>query len=560
MPASKTPTNRTAIKAPPMYGEHHLRSENLAFDIDVWYPPLAEHTFSTVFLPLKRREAEAIVAYYNATWRSLPHELTSQAVETLLALEARIDKALIEHFASRGAFLRLCGRSPKDGEPTDPVLRSKIWASYQSTLQTMSQAEQIPVTDDNLRVAAIAKTESWMKVHSGAHAMSLLLTSERVFSDMIDWLHYGEPEQLVLREFSDAFDLSTEFRCYIQSGILQGISQYDTYAMHSYLQDPSNRAIVIRAVVSEWRKVKDCIETIDGSYCADFGVDMVQRTAQFIELSPYRKCTGPALFAWKGPAELVVPERPDIQDDTVRDLVQMGGAIAEHAVFRVRSKPIPGIGGLVEMNWDFRWSQRRMDTPKPYRNVCSHVMANTTIAEKTINILKHIQERLSEKQHVLFVYGTLKRKCHWHSKYMTGAHFLGEASTVRPQTLVIGQCGVPYLLDLRQDDDAKPVRGELWRLSEEMLQGIDEYEGIEKGHYVRKEIEVECTRRRGTTAICKAFCYFYAIKSGASDVEASLLQATRLAEYPAGEQKSNYKPIHHIQVKQLQYLGEHATT
>ena len=50
--------------------EHRLRSENLAFDIDVWYPPLAEHTFHTEFLPLRRAEAAAIIGYHDVTWRA----------------------------------------------------------------------------------------------------------------------------------------------------------------------------------------------------------------------------------------------------------------------------------------------------------------------------------------------------------------------------------------------------------------------------------------------------------------------------------------------------------
>jgi hypothetical protein len=42
-----------------------LRSENLPYDIDVWYPSLASVTFRTEFLPLTRSEARAIVRYYH---------------------------------------------------------------------------------------------------------------------------------------------------------------------------------------------------------------------------------------------------------------------------------------------------------------------------------------------------------------------------------------------------------------------------------------------------------------------------------------------------------------
>ena len=125
-------------------GEHRLRSENLAFDIDVWYPPLAEHTFSTVFLPLTRFDAEAIVAYYNKVHRRVDknHGFTDQVVDRLKSLEARIDTVLQREdssFAKHGAFLRLCGRSPKDGEPTDPVLRAKIWESYCDALERVDE-------------------------------------------------------------------------------------------------------------------------------------------------------------------------------------------------------------------------------------------------------------------------------------------------------------------------------------------------------------------------------------------------------------------------------------
>lgn len=80
-----------------MNGDKHLllRSENLAFDIDVWYPPLAEHyTFGSVFIPLTRAEAQAVLSritmqpFAVCPLVCLPKDLTSSAVvETLLNLE-----------------------------------------------------------------------------------------------------------------------------------------------------------------------------------------------------------------------------------------------------------------------------------------------------------------------------------------------------------------------------------------------------------------------------------------------------------------------------------------
>jgi len=447
----------------------------------------------------------------------------------------------------------LCGRSPKDGEPTDPAARRAVWAGYQATLQKIVEEEGQPL-DGNTRVAAIARAPSYLRVRSGADAMSLILTSERVFSDMLDWLKFGEPEQIVLREWSDSFDVSSEFRCYVEHDILLGISQYDTYAQFDFLQEASNRATVIRAVVNEWAVVRDCIETIEGSYCADFGVDMQRGKAHLIELSPFRRCTGPALFAWKNEAQLVFPDRRDVQDDPISCVIQHKH-VAKGALFRFRSEVIPGIEDLVEMNWDLRWSDLRVDTPKKYRDLYAKAVQSKT------SLVSQISGWFFYRDHVLFTYGTLKRNCHWHSKYLTGAQFIGDATTEEPHSLVVGQCGVPYLIRISPDDKARPVRGELWRISDEMLRGIDEYEGIYKGHYTREEIAtVVMSGATGTREVHNAFCYFYAVKPGASDVDTSLSQAERISEYSAEEQKKRYKPIHHIQVKQLQYLGEEATT
>lgn len=44
--------------------EHKLRSENLPFDIDVWYPKLTQFTFHTYLIPLTRTQAKSIILYY----------------------------------------------------------------------------------------------------------------------------------------------------------------------------------------------------------------------------------------------------------------------------------------------------------------------------------------------------------------------------------------------------------------------------------------------------------------------------------------------------------------
>lgn len=47
----------------------------------------------------------------------------------------------------------------------------------------------------NTKLRAIART-SWLQVNTGADAMSLLLTSERVFADLHDWIEVRAPSLL----------------------------------------------------------------------------------------------------------------------------------------------------------------------------------------------------------------------------------------------------------------------------------------------------------------------------------------------------------------------------
>ena len=215
------------------------------------------------------------------------------------------------------------------------------------------------------------------------------------------------------------------------------------------------------------------------------------------------------------------------------------------------------IGDLVDLNWDFRWSPSRHDIPKPFREMYTlAIREESNLVEQLLRWVLPVTKP-QQPQHILFVYGTLKRSCHWHSKYLTGATFLGSGTTATPQSLVIGDCGVPYLIRPKvPDSEALHVIGELWSISDEMLRNMDDYEGVDKNHYMREEIDIVCSNGVRTVALC----YFYAVKTGASDVDKSLLQAPRIAEYTVGEQRRRYKPIHHIQVKQLEYLGEETTT
>jgi hypothetical protein len=266
--------------------EHRLRAENLSWDIDVWYPLVQDFTFRTVFIPLTLTEARAIQAFHDVSWRHMRKHLTRAEIDTLQRLEEDIDHKIKSEFPN-GAFVRLCGRSPKDGEPLD---KERVLKQYEENLERVSSCGYDLTTT---KMMAIART-SHLKVFSGAEVMSLLLTSERVYADMIDWIKYGEPEQVCLRDWSPDLSMDHEFRVFVCSDQITAISQYDHYCHYPHL-DPQ-RERLREGIEALWKKVHFRIGV--SSYLFDVAYLPASDSFIVIEFSPFFPCTGPALFNW----------------------------------------------------------------------------------------------------------------------------------------------------------------------------------------------------------------------------------------------------------------------
>jgi gamma-glutamylcyclotransferase (GGCT)/AIG2-like uncharacterized protein YtfP len=99
--------------------------------------------------------------------------------------------------------------------------------------------------------------------------------------------------------------------------------------------------------------------------------------------------------------------------------------------------------------------------------------------------------------HLAFVYGTLKQGFgnHWlMEELMESRHarFLGAGLTSRKFPLVCGPFRVPFLLHT-PSPCGHHVRGEVYEIDDFALARLDDLEGITKGHYERKQIDVTMT-------------------------------------------------------------------
>ena len=131
-----------------------------------------------------------------------------------------------------------------------------------------------------------------------------------------------------------------------------------------------------------------------------------------------------------------------------------------------------------------------------------------------------------------------------------GGKFLSTAETCEKIPLVIGDCGVPYLLgDLFGDTAAQSICGELYEISPTCLQNLDDYEGVAKEYYSRELIDVVLPSPSGElpATIVQAFVY---VLTSSSEY---LRSRPYLSEYDISTHKRLYNPIKHIQIKQKNY-------
>ncbi len=559
------PTGNEGTKQLAFNSEHRLRSENLAFDIDVWAPIFLNHNYEesygnnypasvvkpltarSVFVPLTFKEAQAIRAFHDVSWRNSrsPPMLTLEETQILKKLEQDLDDTLKKNFSSTSsspcAFVRLCGRSPKDGDPRD---FSRIRKEYEfavksilasqspgSTDQASNQDINIYQVDPLIKLQAIARINP-LRVTSGQDILQLLLTSERVYADMLDWTKYGEPEQIVLREYNPEVRLDYEFRLFICHGKVTAISQYDHHAYYPHLDSTLSESNaqhiqeLKEGLLTCWQVVHRVLTGTSNeatmSYVADIAYLPQSKKYVLLEISPFSPCTGAALFSWSHDRLLMEgkSDDPDMQ----------------YPVFRLKKKDDlhSQLNDLIQWNWEDRWYNPQRES-LPYEEYFydpnthddneddgkkikkTRVSNQTSFWSRLMCILggggndtidtdiivtpattsNPVAEDTSpaatssnEAPTLLFVYGTLKTGFQWNSKYLSprlGASYIGHAQTITRFPLVIGDCGVPYLLgDVPNVEGVEGkqqhwILGELWSVNAEALRGLDDYEGLGKG-------------------------------------------------------------------------------
>ena len=272
--------------------DHKYRHQNMSVDMDVWYPFLKSITFKTYFIPLKYREAEAILNFNYYRNKGKKDKFTKEDTKILRNLEKKVDHYFETHDdLKNGAMFRLSGRSGKDMDYYD---NKKIYALYQENLKRKCKELGTDENDINTKYVSITTLMNRFKVNNGKDVLNVLLTSERLFLDLKDWLNHGGREQMILRKWDDSLCSDREFRAFIQNNELKAICQDERFALFKNMVE--NKDLYEKLINDYFKTALQPLMKIP-NYIADFCI-LKNNEVKLIEFSPFLRCTSACLFRW----------------------------------------------------------------------------------------------------------------------------------------------------------------------------------------------------------------------------------------------------------------------
>jgi len=289
---------------------------HIPFDVESWYPQISEFTFHTEILELSRETALSIVKFYRKKYIFRNSEkITIEDINNLEDLEKQIDAILSsDDFKDTGAFVRLSSRSPKDGLPVDV---SSLLEDYETLLQSYSSQGY----EDSVNTKMIAFTRSMgpsLRSRTGREAMNLIVTSERVYSDILLALdcfdieskvdsedeHDGKKEvnwdtRIFIRKWDDRVRDDYEFRGFVYQGKLTALSQYNHYCVFPYLMEQKDMLCSLMFDFFDTVKDKILLENYIIDFCVLFKEGDEEMEVMVVELNPFERSTGSCLFCWR---------------------------------------------------------------------------------------------------------------------------------------------------------------------------------------------------------------------------------------------------------------------
>eukprot|EP00485_Elphidium_margaritaceum_P005067 CAMPEP_0202693562 /NCGR_PEP_ID=MMETSP1385-20130828/7640_1 /ASSEMBLY_ACC=CAM_ASM_000861 /TAXON_ID=933848 /ORGANISM="Elphidium margaritaceum" /LENGTH=478 /DNA_ID=CAMNT_0049349253 /DNA_START=13 /DNA_END=1449 /DNA_ORIENTATION=- len=360
-----------------VHNKFHQTLNHIHFNIDVWYQFLANFTFDTKFISITPSCAQSLIKFYR-------YRYCNSKLDTLHMSDVRnlreLKQALHEHISAciaqwyeqddndKGVFIRFSNRSPKDGHKL--YLRTSDEQEHEHKNQQASTpndgdqkqndeeendeektSEKDPNAANAMFIDFCKKSAKDLFVDNADDAMSLIMSSERVFADLLcvleghkypykylfydrftvqdvvqeeknsdndddddDGLEWDQRRweicdvRIAIRKWEHRIRDNLEFRCFVYDKRLRAISQYNHYCYFKELGDDASFVHCIQQKIEQYfyDHIAQVVPYFE--YVLDIGVVVLNELDRYtlnnlqclvIELNPFDEKTGAALFDWR---------------------------------------------------------------------------------------------------------------------------------------------------------------------------------------------------------------------------------------------------------------------
>ena len=506
-----TPANEHERKA---NWDHKYRHQNMSVDVDVWYPMLKDITFKTFFIPLKYREAEAILNFHYYKNKKQEDVFTKEDTKVLRQLEKKVDDCFSKNEELKnGAMFRLSGRSGKDLDYYD---NEKIYQDYLNNLDKLSKQLNKDKNDINTKYISISTLMNRFKVMCGKDVLNVLLTSERLFLDLKDWLNHGGREQIILRQWENTLCSDREFRGFIHNYELRAICQDERFGLFQNLID--NRELYEKLINEYFNTTLKPLMKIP-DYIADFCI-INNNEVKLIEFSPFLRCTSACLFRW---------------DKDHEEMLNGTGKLT------VREEEYKGLEYFVK-EWEAYQS-------KPSDHFDNYFKEDSTTINDYLSYInpKNIYNKFFSKKfqnRKIFVVSVLKNDFYWSKKYITydnNTNKLLGKGLLENHCITIDKNGFGWIVP----KEGKKCYGEVIDVEYEDFLDVEFF-------YGQKDTKMEEISVKLGDKDTKVYAYiikelFDNVKNKDENIE--------VEEYTLEIQKEKFNPMQHIINQQERYLN-----
>ena len=518
--------------------DHKYRHQNMSVDMDVWYPFLKSITFKTYFIPLKYREAEAVLNFNFFRNKNQPDKFTKEDTEILRNLEKKVDHYFQTYDdLKNGAMFRLSGRSGKDMDYYD---NKKIISLYEQNLDKVAKIYGTDKNDVNTKYVAICTLMNRFKVNSGKDVLNVLLTSERLFLDLKDWLNHGGKEQMILRVWDDNLCSDREFRAFIQNNELKAICQDERFAMFKNMVE--NKDLYEKLINDYFNKSLKPLMKIP-NYIADFCI-LKNNEVKLIEFSPFLRCTSACLFRWDINYEEMLNGTGKL---TIRDKVCENLDYFVNEWLTYQGKPSDPFDNY------FIEDEEKESIFDKTKKILSYVNPLKLFAKKE-NIQNKIQEKKEEEiipkkvfeNRKIFVVSVLKTGFFWSHKYITydGSEnkSLGKG-VLEDHTIYVDKNGFGWIMEKK----GKKCYGEVIDVEYEDFLDVEFFYGQRDTTMKKISVKIDDKYIEVYAYVIKEI--FENVKSQESD------DKCEIEEYTIDMQNEKFNSMQHIINQQERYLN-----